>query len=83
MPRQRFLGQHLVDFLVAEGYAICPEPDGPPTGTVVLSLGCSDPSTRLLLVHATIEQGASYAERICEVAGIDPAQFWHYLDDMR
>ena len=82
MPRQRFVGQHLVDFLVAEGYAICPEPDGPPTGTVVLSLDCGDTSARLLLVHSTVELGASYAERICEVAGIDVSDFWRYLDDI-
>ncbi len=80
MPRQRFLGQHFVDLLIDQGFEVCPEPEGPPTGTVVLSRDCADPSARLLLVHATVDLGASYAERICEVANVDVGLFWRYLD---
>ncbi len=80
MPRQRFAGQQLVDFLKTEGYQVCPEPEGPPTGTVVLSVDCSDSESQILLVHATVELGAVYAETILGKAAIDPAKFWRYLD---
>lgn len=80
MPRQRFVGQRLVEFLVSEGYEICPEPEGPPTGTVVLSLDCSDDQARIVLVHATVELGAVYAETVLAKAGINPNEFWRYLE---
>ena len=80
MPRRRFVGQHLVDFLKVEGYETCPEPEGPPTGTVVMSRDCADPESQILLVHATVELGAVYAETILGNTGIAAAEFWSYLD---
>ena len=79
MPRQRFIGQRLVDFLRSKGFQECPELDGPPAGLVVLSLDCLDSEERVVLVHHTVEQGAPYAEKILASLGISADEFWVYL----
>lgn len=45
-----------------------------------MSRDCADPESQILLVHATVELGAVYAETVLGKAGIAPAEFWSYLD---
>ncbi len=80
MPRQRFLGQSLVDFLLTQGLKICDDPEGPPAGLTVLSRDCADIDAAIHLVAHTVEQGAPYAERLLDRMGIAPDDFWAYLD---
>ena len=80
MPRQRFAGQTLIDFLLSQGYERCPDPEGPPTGTIALSTNCADRRAVVLLVHATVELGAVYAETVLAKAGINTNEFWRYLE---
>jgi hypothetical protein len=80
MPRQWFDGQSLIDFLLARGYHACPDPPGPPIGAVTLSLDCDDDDAHSIYVHTTVELGAAFAEKNLTRAGIDPQDFWGYLD---
>lgn len=79
MPRQRFLGQSLVDFLLAHGLKICDDPEGPPAGLTVLSRDCADADAAIYLVAHTVVQGAPYAERLLDRIGIAIDELWEYL----